>query len=227
MAGRQLLKGDVERHQLGERGRPPERRRIARREDVARRRIDDDRGLGRGPARDGCGPTAASSRRAQARSRRNTRVMSAEGTVSGAKGSASSWAVDHIRYVETPCPWFEPAARLAACQYRGLIGCAGQSLKHGRRARDQDTTYVAFDTSKETLAAVAIVLDRLDLRPLFIARRSRRRALEAGEGARVSSRRGQVARQQRSPGWPLRASLKERPRPGACRPASCRRRWRG
>jgi transposase len=48
--------------------------------------------------------------------------------------------------------WFEPAARLAACQYRGLIGCAGQSLKHGRRAMNQDTTYVAFDTSKETLA---------------------------------------------------------------------------
>jgi hypothetical protein len=51
---------------------------------------------------------------------------------------------------------------------------------------DQDTTYVAFDSSKETFAAVAIVLDRLDLRPLFIARRSRRWTLEAGEGARSS-----------------------------------------
>jgi hypothetical protein len=47
--------------------------------------------------------------------------------------------------------------------------------------------------------------------------------LEAGE----LKEGWQVARQQRSPGWPLRASLKERPRPGACRPASCRRRWRG
>ncbi len=32
------------------------------------------------------------------------------------------------------------------------MGLADQSLRHERRAVDQDTTYVAFDTSKETLA---------------------------------------------------------------------------
>ena len=47
-------------------------------------------------------------------------------------------------------------ARLAACQDRGLIGGAGQSLRHGRRAVEQDTTYVAMDVSKERgLRAIA------------------------------------------------------------------------
>ena len=44
-ARRHLLEGEVERHQLGEGGRPPEGRRLARGENLARCRIDDDGGL--------------------------------------------------------------------------------------------------------------------------------------------------------------------------------------
>lgn len=48
--------------------------------------------------------------------------------------------------------WVGTAARLAACQHRGLVGIADQSLRHGRRALDEGTTFVAFDTSKEKIA---------------------------------------------------------------------------
>ena len=44
-ARRHLLEGEIEGHQLGEGSRPPERRRLARREHLAGRRIDDDGGL--------------------------------------------------------------------------------------------------------------------------------------------------------------------------------------
>jgi hypothetical protein len=48
-----------------------------------------------------------------------------------------------------------------------------------------------------------------------------------GRGGEGELEEGAGGAAKRSPGWPLRADLKERPRPGACRPASCRRCGRG
>ena len=43
-------------------------------------------------------------------------------------------------------------ARLATCEDRGLTGQAGESLRHARRAVEQDRTYIAMGTSKEKIA---------------------------------------------------------------------------
>lgn len=53
---------------------------------------------------------------------------------------------------ETPCPRSNLVARLTHASIEGRSDCIGQSLKHGGRAVEQDRTYVAFDTTKETLA---------------------------------------------------------------------------
>jgi len=57
-----------------------------------------------------------------------------------------------IARLETPYPWAIRWLASLHARIEGWSGCADRSLKHGRRAMDQDTTYVAFDTSKETIA---------------------------------------------------------------------------
>ncbi len=52
-ARRHLLEGEIERHQLGEGGRPPEGRRLVRGQNLARCRVDDDGGLLGGQRRRG------------------------------------------------------------------------------------------------------------------------------------------------------------------------------